>query len=68
MPGWVYTYIAVGVSTVWFLAQVVALLATGQPNSDPTFNAPMGVLVGALFGARSIAEHGKRYRKVMERD
>jgi hypothetical protein len=63
LPPWVYTFVAVGVTTVWLIANVVAVVR-GVPV-DAQLHFLMGGVVGGTIGAQAIE---RRRAKEIEDD
>lgn len=62
LPPWVYTFVAVGVTSVWLVANVVALVNGAQVDAQLHFL--MGAVVGGTIGAQAL----ERRKAAEERD
>lgn len=66
LPTWVYTFVAVGVTGVWLLANIVAVINGNSVDSQ--LHILMGAVVGGTIGVqaierRALAERARRERE-----
>jgi hypothetical protein len=71
LPPWVYTFVAVGVTSVWLIANFVAILH--GTTVDAQLHFLMGAVVGGTVGAqalerRSAAEKARRVESDLDGD
>jgi hypothetical protein len=52
LPTWVYTFVAVGVTMVWLVANIVAVIRGDQV--DAQLHVLMGAVVGGTIGVQAL--------------
>lgn len=59
LPAWVFTFIAVSITVVWVVLNVLDPLLSDY-KVDPQLHIVMGALVGAAWGARVVSSKDEK--------